>query len=522
MFSVNDISPLTFAATAGILVVSYAYSSLAKGSRGNHPPGPIGLPFFGPRLSSTPWKDFAEWGKNYGDILYIKSYGKGIMVLNSHPAAVDLLDRRGSNYSDRQTFIMNEYLTRGLSFGMVNVGDMWRKMRRASHECLSKTGVTRYYHVQEREALIFTQNLLCDSSKWNQEVARTAASGMLTAVYDLPPRESINDPLVSKFNDFHEILISAVTPGLIEYSPWLQYLPSFLTPWKTKAQHRFLELSSFFGELMQDHGEQESSAFAPFLIREKDKLGLSDTESAWLAATVVAGFGSNNEALLWLFLALIAHPEKQQKCQEELDAIVGHSRMPTFEDRDNLPYIRATARELLRWKAISPLGTEHVSKEDDWYQGYFIPKGTMCLANLWLMNRNREVYGDDVEEFNPDRFIDSEGKLKPSISDTKDGTLCFNPGPSVNSAQHYNISLFCHFRSMCPARHLSNDIIFIFIARLLWAVKLSAVVDKTTGCPIIPDLTATIVDGVKTQVTLIPRVISDELLTSHMQTPASF
>lgn len=40
-----------------------------------------------------------------GDIMYIKSVGKGILVLNSHSAAVDLLDRRGGNYSDRQTFI---------------------------------------------------------------------------------------------------------------------------------------------------------------------------------------------------------------------------------------------------------------------------------------------------------------------------------------------------------------------------------------------------------------------------------
>lgn len=40
-----------------------------------------------------------------GDIMYFKSFGKGILVLNSHSAAVDLLDRRGGNYSDRQIFI---------------------------------------------------------------------------------------------------------------------------------------------------------------------------------------------------------------------------------------------------------------------------------------------------------------------------------------------------------------------------------------------------------------------------------
>ena len=40
-----------------------------------------------------------------GDIMYIESFGKGILVLNSHTVAVDLLDRRGGNYSNRQIFI---------------------------------------------------------------------------------------------------------------------------------------------------------------------------------------------------------------------------------------------------------------------------------------------------------------------------------------------------------------------------------------------------------------------------------
>jgi hypothetical protein len=40
-----------------------------------------------------------------GDIMYIESYGKGILVLNSHTVAVDLLDRRGGNYSNRQIFM---------------------------------------------------------------------------------------------------------------------------------------------------------------------------------------------------------------------------------------------------------------------------------------------------------------------------------------------------------------------------------------------------------------------------------
>ena len=60
--------------------------------------------------------------------------------------------------------------------------------------------------------------------------------------------------------------------------------------------------------------------------------------------------------MTWFMLAMIAYPEKQKKCQEELERVVGRSRMPTLGDQDSLPYIRATVRELLRWRPVAPLG----------------------------------------------------------------------------------------------------------------------------------------------------------------------
>lgn len=66
MFDFDGLSPVTLAATAGLLIVSYTYSSGITKSKNEYAPGPKGLPFFGTRFSSTPWKDFEQWGKKYG------------------------------------------------------------------------------------------------------------------------------------------------------------------------------------------------------------------------------------------------------------------------------------------------------------------------------------------------------------------------------------------------------------------------------------------------------------------------
>lgn len=41
---------------------------------------------------------------------------------------------------------------------------------------------------------------------------------------------------------------------------------------------------------------------------------------------------------------------------DELDAVVGNNRLPTFSDRPNLPYIDALIKEVLRWKPVLPIG----------------------------------------------------------------------------------------------------------------------------------------------------------------------
>ena len=47
-------------------------------------------------------------------------------------------------------------------------------------------------------------------------------------------------------------------------------------------------------------------------------------------------------------LAMLLFPEVQQTAHEELDRVVGNSRLPEIEDRDSLPYVTAILKEVLR------------------------------------------------------------------------------------------------------------------------------------------------------------------------------
>ena len=79
------------------------------------------------------------------------------------------------------------------------------------------------------------------------------------------------------------------------------------------------------------------------------------------------------------FLAMTLYPDVQKKAQDELTRVIGAERLPTFEDHDSLPYIQAILLECLRWMAVTPLGLPHRVTVDDFYNGYFIPAGTLVI-----------------------------------------------------------------------------------------------------------------------------------------------
>ena len=82
-------------------------------------------------------------------------------------------------------------------------------------------------------------------------------------------------------------------------------------------------------------------------------------------------------------LAMTMYPEVQSKIQAELDSAVGTDRLLTFVDRDSLPYLATAMKGIIRWGPMTPLGAPHCLEQDDVHDGYFIPKGSTIMANIW-------------------------------------------------------------------------------------------------------------------------------------------
>jgi len=80
---------------------------------------------------------------------------------------------------------------------------------------------------------------------------------------------------------------------------------------------------------------------------------------------------------------MASHPLAQKEAQAQMDEVVGSTRLPDFSDRPHLPWVDAILREVMRWRPVVPTSIPHISMEDDVYNGYFIPKGSIVMSNIW-------------------------------------------------------------------------------------------------------------------------------------------
>ena len=251
------------AATTLVGLFLWLFTRLAKKATRKLPPGPRGLPLIGDVrhaidhvwLSSSQRKrEYGEFDRDFqaentdavgGEMMYVSALGQGILVLNSRRVAVDLLEKRSGIYSDRpHSIVLCDYMTEGLSLFSTPYNDLYdlesiyqvctdplcrlRRYRRASTDSFSKSGVSLFRPVQNREAMILALDLMKNPSDKGMYLRRHSLSIMLSINYDLPPAQSESDPLILVITDRTRHISHTLEPGahLVELFPWLRYVPS--------------------------------------------------------------------------------------------------------------------------------------------------------------------------------------------------------------------------------------------------------------------------------------------------------
>jgi cytochrome P450 len=116
----------------------------------------------------------------------------------------------------------------------------------------------------------------------------------------------------------------------------------------------------------------------------------------------------------------------------------------------------------MRWRPVTPLAFPHALAQDDWVDGYLLPKGTTVIINAWGMQHDVKKY-KNPEEFDPDHFA-GYTKLAPELANG-----------AWEDRDHYGYGAG---RRLCPGIHLAERNLFLAMAKLLWAFHMLPALDE--------------------------------------------
>lgn len=164
------------------------------------------------------------------------------------------------------------------------------------------------------------------------------------------------------------------------------------------------------------------------------------------------GAGTDTSAVTteWAMSELINHPYVMAKARQEIDMVIGKSKMVEESDIANLPYIQAIVKETLRLHPTGPLVVRECT-EDCIIAGYEIPAKTRLFVNVWAIGRDPNHWENPLE-FWPERFLNKEEMGKSQL-DVR--------------GQHFHLLPFGTGRRSCPGATLAMQVVQTTLAVMI-------------------------------------------------------
>lgn len=429
-------------------------------------PGPKGYPIVG-SVPDVPEKNgfikFADWGKEYGPIYQVNLAGHNHVWISSDEVAKDLLAKKGAIYSDRPHIpaLLDDNRTSAQYLPLSSKNDGWTRQRKFANVIMKESEKALFHRYPEIEAKRMLVELLDEPDRYNHALESFIARVTCRLAWG---HSDASDELKQRAR---ELLIGVSPTGALGNKlPFLMSLPDWLVPAKAWERRRANTERKFF-EIMQNNVETDMKekrapqSWMRTYLENRTKWNFTyELEGAYAVGMHgIAGALTIAAPMQTFCLAMCYYPQYLPMLQEELDRVCG-DRLPRAEDRPNLPFLRAVIRECLRWRPPVPTGIPHALTQDDEYNGYFIPKGSVMHPLEWAIARDPALF-PDPEAFNPLRWVD------PSYPTYKE--------PLTEYPTIINSTQFGYGRRLCQGQGVADEDMLIGIGSVAWLFNIKRI-----------------------------------------------
>ncbi|XP_059487512.1 methyl farnesoate epoxidase-like [Neocloeon triangulifer] len=374
---------------------------------------------------------FMRLANKYGPILGLFMGTQPTIIISDYLAIRELGAR--DDLCGRTINKVGQIMQKGRKYGLIfNHGDDWREQRRFTLRHLKDLGFGK----KSMECIIQeeAENLVT-------EVAKKAGANFQQPVelYNILGTASINvlwfiiagqryshddarlQKLITLIKDISSQFnaaggLAACFPIILDIAPGLTEIEKFKLVRQRVKDFIMEDVNAHKETLDQENPRDFLDMYLIEIEKNKDKKDTSYYEEQLVFVVgdlFLAGVDTTFNAMAFTLVYMVCNPEVQKKVHDEIDAVVGRDRLPSLNDRSNMPYVEATIQESLRMSSVAPLAVPHAplfAKFDTPFREFIFPKDSRILLNIAHVHMDPKLCGDP-ENFRPERFLTKNSKL---------------------------------------------------------------------------------------------------------------
>ncbi|KAH8888031.1 cytochrome P450 [Thozetella sp. PMI_491] len=378
-------------------------------------PKPPGLPIVGNVTDidpTFPLGSFLNLSEKYGEIFKLTIFGNTINVVSSQALAHELCDeKRFKKHSANATLTQ---ISNGVHDGLFTAATEAHAWGVAHRVLVPAFGPMDIHAMFPEMHEIASQLALKWARHGSQRIMVTDDFTRLTL--DTLALCSMNYRFNSFYHDEMHPFINAMGDFLTECGA-RAFRPGITSIFYRQANKKYWEdieiLRKTAEGVLIERKANPSSDRKDLLgamlqgIDPKTKEKVSDSSIIDnLITFLIAGHETTSGMLSFAFYQMLRHPEVYRKAQEEVDNVIGTGAVKA-EHLSKLPYVSAVLKETLRHTpTINGFGL--TPKDHDELIGgkYHIKMGETVFLLLAKIQKDPMVFGDDAEEFQPERMLD--------------------------------------------------------------------------------------------------------------------
>ncbi|KAE8814177.1 Secologanin synthase [Hordeum vulgare] len=312
---------------------------------------------------------------------------------------------------------VSDHFTRGLGKGLILIdGDEWKRHRKVVHPV---------FNLDKLKMLAVTVSGCVGSvvSNWETKLEKgngeleievscqfgeIAANVISHVAFGNNHKEAKEVHLIQK--ELQHLVFSSLFNDILSHISVFRYLPTKnnLKMWRLQRKVRSILINIIESRLTAKdttgYGNDMLGVILEACTPEQVQNPLMSIDEIIEECKTfyLAGHETTTQLLTWTMFLLSTHEEWQEMLREEVLTVCGNE-IPTGDMLNKLKLVNMFILETLRLYAPVSL-TQRIAGSDIELNGIRVPKGTILTIPVKTIHRDKELWGEDADEFKPKRF----------------------------------------------------------------------------------------------------------------------